>query len=122
MAVGDVSDEPGDGERRLVDELVVEALVPHVAAEDAPVRDQARHRDADVVVDLEDLLLVGGEVRVLGHLQRSDDGVRFVLRAGGRKSGKKPASVLGARAGEEEEAEGTGKGGAPLDATRSDSL
>ena len=54
---------------RVVDEPMVDALVPHVLCEDARVGDEAGDADAHVVVDLEDLLLVAAEL-VAVALQR----------------------------------------------------
>ena len=62
--VGELDDEATDGERGLVREAVVDALGAHIAREDAAIGREASDGDADVVVDLEDLLLVGGELGV----------------------------------------------------------
>ena len=78
VPVRDVPNKPGNWKGGLVHELVVQALVPHVTAQDPAVCDEPGHRDADVVVDLKDLLLVRREVRVLGELESGDHRVRLV--------------------------------------------
>ena len=67
--VGDLPDEPANGERAVVDKGVVEALSPHVLAEDSGVGGEARDGNAHVGVDLEDLLLEG---RQLGGVPLDD--------------------------------------------------
>ena len=57
---------------------MVDALVAHVAHEDAAVGGEPRDRDAEVVVDLEDLALVGRELR-LAALERREHDVRVAL-------------------------------------------
>ena len=56
--VGEAEREPGDGERRVVYEGVVDALVAEEAGEDAAVGGEAGERDPGVVGDAEDLALV----------------------------------------------------------------
>lgn len=53
---------------------MVDALGAHVPGEDAAVGGEAGDGDADVVVDLEDLLLVGGEL-VVGLVDAGQDDV-----------------------------------------------
>mmetsp|Transcript_44677 Transcript_44677/g.95070 ORF Transcript_44677/g.95070 Transcript_44677/m.95070 type:complete len:295 (-) Transcript_44677:81-965(-) len=74
VPVGEVGREPPRGHGRAVDVLVVEALVPHPLGEGARVGGEAGDAHGDVIVDLEYLLLVGGQ---LGHgaLERADDRV-----------------------------------------------
>lgn len=62
--IGELDDEATDGERGLIGEAVIDALGAHVTGEDAAIGGEAGDGDADVVVDLEDLLLVGGELGV----------------------------------------------------------
>ena len=78
VPVRDVPNKPGNWKGGLVHELVVQALVPHVTAQDPAICDEPGDRDADVVVDLKDLLLVRREVRVLGELESGDHSVRLV--------------------------------------------
>lgn len=61
--VGEADDEARDGEGGLVDEGVVDAFVAEIAGEHASVSGETSDGDTDVVVDLEDLALVGREVR-----------------------------------------------------------
>jgi hypothetical protein len=72
--VGEPEREPGDGERRLVDEGVVDALVAEEAREDAAVGCEAGERDPGVVGDAEHLPLVGGELGG-GLVDGGEDGV-----------------------------------------------
>ena len=60
--LGEAEREPGDGEGRVVDEGVVDALVAEEPGEDAAVGGEAREGDPRVVGDAEDLALVGGEL------------------------------------------------------------
>jgi len=62
--VGKLNDESADGKRGLVRIVIVDALGPYVAGKDADVGSEVGDGDADVVVDLEDLLLVRGEFKV----------------------------------------------------------
>mmetsp|Transcript_63624 Transcript_63624/g.186670 ORF Transcript_63624/g.186670 Transcript_63624/m.186670 type:complete len:217 (-) Transcript_63624:30-680(-) len=58
---------------RVVDVLVVQALVPHVLGQDSRIRGESGDADAKVVVDLEDLLLVRGQLRLRLPEGRDDD-------------------------------------------------
>jgi hypothetical protein len=72
--VGEPEREPGDGERRVVDEGVVDALGPEEAREDAAVGGEAGERDPGVLGDAEDLALVRGELGG-GLVDGGEDGV-----------------------------------------------
>ena len=72
--VGELEREPGDGERRLVDEGVVDALVAEESREDAPVGGESGERDPGVLSDAEHLPLVGGELGG-GLVDGGEDGV-----------------------------------------------
>jgi hypothetical protein len=63
VTVCDFEDEPVEGLVGAVGELVVEGLVAHVLAEHARVGSEPRDRHADVVLHLEDLVLVAGQLR-----------------------------------------------------------
>lgn len=54
--------ETTNGKRRLIGKAVIDALVAHVPGEHAAVGGEASNGDAYVVVDLENLLLVGREL------------------------------------------------------------
>ena len=82
VLVRDVGQQARRLERRAVDVLVVEALRAHVLGERARVGVEPRDRDADVVVDLEQLLLVSRQV-VRRTLER---GEHNVLRADDAKA------------------------------------
>lgn len=71
---------------------VVQALVPHVSAQHAPVCSQARNGDAHVVVDLEDLALEGRELRL-----RALDGAQHRVRVALRQRGGHMRACAGAR-------------------------
>ncbi len=72
--VGKAEREPGDGEGRVVDEGVVDALGAEESGEDAAVGGEAGERDPGVVCDAEDLPLVGGELGG-GLVRGGEDGV-----------------------------------------------
>jgi len=74
--VGELNDESADGQRGLVGVVIVDALGAHVPGEDAAVGSEAGDGDADVVVDLEDLLLVRGEFGV-GLVDACENHVRL---------------------------------------------
>mmetsp|Transcript_31559 Transcript_31559/g.79823 ORF Transcript_31559/g.79823 Transcript_31559/m.79823 type:complete len:301 (+) Transcript_31559:309-1211(+) len=78
--VRDLPHEAADGQRGLVHKAVVDALVAHVARQDAPVRGQPRDGDAHVVVHLEDLLLVAGQL-ARRALERGQHHVRLAAQA-----------------------------------------
>lgn len=59
-----MNDESTNGKGGFVGVVVVDAFGSKVTGEDAAVGGEAGNGDADVVVDLEDLLLVGGEFGV----------------------------------------------------------
>lgn len=65
---------------------VVDTLIAHVFAQHAAVRREPRDGNAHVVVDFEDLALVGGQLR-LAALQGGQNHVAVALR-GTRKSGR----------------------------------
>jgi hypothetical protein len=72
--VGEPEREPGDGERRVVDEGVVDALGSEEPGEDAAVGGEAGEHDPRVLGDAEDLALVGGELGG-GLVDGGEDGV-----------------------------------------------
>ena len=72
--VGQRAHQPPGGQPALVDEAVRGALRAHRPEQAAAVADEARDGDAEVVVDLEDLGLVGRELRG-GALEGGEDGV-----------------------------------------------
>ena len=76
--IGEAEREPGDGEGRVVDEGVVDALVAEEPGEDAAVGGEAREGDPRVVGDAEDLALVGGELvgGLVGGQRRTVGGAR----------------------------------------------
>ncbi|VEU38378.1 unnamed protein product [Pseudo-nitzschia multistriata] len=80
VLVGQVAHDHGGRDGGPVDVLVVEALVPHVLGQGPGVRRQPRDSHADVVVDLEELLLVA---RQLAHrpLEGPQDDVGAALDA-----------------------------------------
>lgn len=53
-----MNDKSSNGKRRLVGVVIVDTLGSHVAREDATISGETGNGDADVVIDLEDLLLV----------------------------------------------------------------
>lgn len=57
--IGELDDQSAYGEGRLIDEVVIDALGPEISGKDAAVGGEPRDGDPDVVVDLEDLPLVG---------------------------------------------------------------
>lgn len=59
-----MNNEAADGKRRFVGVVVVDAFGSHVAGENTAVGRETGNGDTDVVVDLEDLLLVGGELGI----------------------------------------------------------
>ena len=61
--IGEADDETGDGEGRLVDERVINALVTQVTAEHPSVGGETSDGNADVIVDFEDLALVRRQLR-----------------------------------------------------------
>lgn len=63
VLVCDVCDEALRLQGAAVDELVVQRLRAHVLHEGATITREARHRDTHVVVDAEELLLVGRQLR-----------------------------------------------------------
>lgn len=60
--VGELDNKARDGERALVNERVVDTLGAEVSGEDASVGRQPGNGNANMVVDLKDLALVGGEL------------------------------------------------------------
>ena len=62
VTVGEVGREPAGGHGRPVHILVIEALVPHPLRERPGVGGESGDADAEVVVDLEYLLLVGRQL------------------------------------------------------------
>ena len=80
-AVRQRADQPARGEPALVDEAVRGALRAHRAQQAAAVADEARDGDAEVVVDLEDLGLVRGELGGRA-LEGGEDAVGRRLEAG----------------------------------------
>jgi len=69
-----VRHEAGRGKGRSVDVFVIEAFVSHVFGERAGVGGEAGNADADVIVDGEDFLLVGGKLGY-GAFERTNDGM-----------------------------------------------
>lgn len=55
-------DEAGDRQRRLVHKCVVDAFVAKVAGKNTTIGCETRDGNADVIVNLEYLFLIGGEV------------------------------------------------------------
>ena len=67
-----MNDEASHGERRLIGEGVVDSLRSHITREDTAIGGEPSDRDAYVVIDFEDLLLVGGELG-LGLVDAGED-------------------------------------------------
>lgn len=63
ITVCDFEDESVEGLAGSEGEFVVEGLIAHVFAEDSGVGSETRDSDADVVLHLEDLILVAGQLR-----------------------------------------------------------
>lgn len=62
--IGELNNESADWKRRFVGVVVVDALGSHVAGENSAVGGETSNGDADVVIDLEDLLLVRRELGI----------------------------------------------------------
>lgn len=62
--VSELNDEAADWELGLVCVEIVDALIAHVAGEDAAVSGEAGDSDSNMIVNLEDLLLVRGKFGV----------------------------------------------------------
>ena len=72
--VGQRAHQPAGGQATFINEAVRRALRAHRAQQRPAVADEARDGDAEVVVDLEDLRLVRGELGG-GALEGGEDGV-----------------------------------------------
>ena len=81
--VPQVSNQPGHGQGFIVGVAVVQALGPHVSAEQASVSSQASNADAHVSVDGNDLLLIGRELWG-GPLQGYNNCMGFALQTNSR--------------------------------------
>mmetsp|Transcript_9986 Transcript_9986/g.18569 ORF Transcript_9986/g.18569 Transcript_9986/m.18569 type:complete len:202 (+) Transcript_9986:471-1076(+) len=74
MPIRQIRHQPPGGQGRPVHVLVIQTLVPHPLGQSPRIGRETGDADADVVVDVEDLLLVGGEFGD-GAFEGADDGV-----------------------------------------------
>ncbi len=62
--IGELNNKSAYREGRLVSEGVIDGLGSHITREYTAVGGESGNGDADVIIDLEDLLLMRGELRV----------------------------------------------------------
>lgn len=61
--VCNLNNKAANRKRRLINEVVINALRSHVPRQNTAIGSQSSHGDPDVVIDLEQLLLVRGKLR-----------------------------------------------------------